>query len=157
MHHPLSDPDQIRELFRSSGLRCTRQRELIYAALAASRLHPTAEDLYQQVSAEDPGLSLATVYNTLDAFTDAGLAQRVSDTTAAGPARFDADMSQHAHLVETGGAITDLPADLNDRLHASLDPALLTEIESRLGVRVRGLRVQIAVERDRTAESDNGE
>ena len=155
MHHPLRDADQIRELFRSAGLRCTRQRE-IYTALAASRLHPTAEDLHQQVMAEDPGLSLATVYNTLDAFTEAGLAQRVSDTTAAGPARFDADMSQHAHLVETGGGITDLPADLNDRLHASLDPALLTEIESRLGVRVRGLRVQIAVERD-GHRSDNGE
>ena len=38
---------RIRELFSHHGIRCTRQREDIYAALHASRAHPTADELFQ--------------------------------------------------------------------------------------------------------------
>ena len=59
--------DETAQLFASRGLRCTRQRRAIYDALAASRKHPTADELYRHVVDDcgDCGVSLATVYNTL--------------------------------------------------------------------------------------------
>ncbi|MEC9373006.1 MAG: transcriptional repressor, partial [Planctomycetota bacterium] len=66
-----------RTLFARHGLRCTRQRLDVYTALAAAKDHPTAEDLYFRVRAEQPGLSLSTVYNTLETFCRHGLCRRL--------------------------------------------------------------------------------
>src|SRR5688572_33199603 len=87
----------VREVFARRGLRCTRQREILYEVLAECRSHPTAEDLFRlaAVRAGTPGccdgglepMSLATVYNALDAFVAAGLARRIA--CPCGPARFD--------------------------------------------------------------------
>ena len=74
----------LRELFRAHGLRCTRQRERIYEALASSTSHPTAEELHLAVRDADGGLSLATVYNTLEAFTERGLCRRVPSASTSG-------------------------------------------------------------------------
>jgi Fe2+ or Zn2+ uptake regulation protein len=139
--------DGIRELFAQRGLRCTRQRELLYEALAECRTHPTAEELFHAATVRgargDSGeaLSLATVYNTLDAFLACGLARRIA--CQAGPARFDADMSEHAHICTTDGRLVDLPHDLNSRLLDQIPPSLMAEVERRLGVRVAGVSVQV--------------
>ena len=66
------EPHAIGELFRARGFRRTKQREAIYAGWAASRVHPTADELLVVVRAGEPCLSLATVYNTLEAFVAAG-------------------------------------------------------------------------------------
>mgnify|MGYP000892729480 CR=1 FL=1 len=131
----------IRDIFHRCGLRCTRQRELVYGALAATKLHPTAEELYRTVQLSDPGVSLATVYNTLDALLDCGLARRIPG--GEGPARFDAHTHAHVHLVLPGGRVTDVPDDLSDRLLAGLCPQAMAELESRLGIRVDQLSLQL--------------
>ena len=128
-------PD-LRGLFRAHGLRCTRQRERIYEALAASKAHPTAEELHITVKDTDGGLSLATVYNTLEAFTERGLCRRLPAANGSGPCRFDADVSHHAHIVLDDGRILDLPSDLGERVETQVPPRVLDEIESRLGVRI---------------------
>lgn len=138
--------DGTRELFTRHGIRWTRQREVLYETLAASKTHPTSEELFDTVTARgapEPGEvhSLATVYNTLDTFVASGLARRIA--CAAGPARYDADMSEHAHLTTTDGRIHDLPDDLSARLLDQVPPSLLGEIERRLGVRVEGISVQV--------------
>lgn len=131
----------IRAAFREHGLRWTLRRERVYAALAASGSHPTADALYELVGRQDTGLSLATVYNTLEALVKHGLARRLS--VGGGPQRFDADMSEHAHVTTPEGGIADLPEDLSRAILGSIDGSVLAEVERRLGVRVGGVRVEV--------------
>lgn len=136
----------IRDLLSARGLRCTPQRELIYAALAASSIHPTAEELHNAVcrASKAAGLSLATVYNALDAFTRHGLARRIAPTCGGSAAafRYDADLSSHAHIVMADGGMRDLPPDLSARILGHLPANLTDEVERRMGVRVRRVRVE---------------
>jgi Fur family peroxide stress response transcriptional regulator len=141
-HHPPT-PDEVRSLFRDRGLRCTRQRELIYAALAATHTHPTAEELFHTVRGDEPGLSLATIYNTLEVFTDRGLCRRLPSASGNGPCRFDADTDQHAHIVLGDGRIVDIPADLVKGLSDSISPRIRAELEARLGIRITGVHIQL--------------
>lgn len=139
----IDDPN-FRSLFRRYGLRHTRQRELVYAALASTMTHPTADELYQKVHAKDSGLSLATVYNTLDALVECGLCRRMPTSQGAGPCRFDADISAHVHVATADGRVVDVPVDLSRRLLAGLDRGVVAEIESRLGVPLGEISVQVA-------------
>jgi len=132
----------LREMFASRGLRCTRQREEIYRALAETRSHPTAEELFETVRGRLPGVSLATVYNTLDAFVREGLCLRLS-CPASDACRFDADTSEHAHLVLPDGRVVDVPPDISKRLLDRFAEDDRAELERRLGVRVAGISLQI--------------
>ncbi len=140
---PFMEP--IRALFSKHGLRCTPQREEVYRALASTKAHPTAEELLGMVRPKQPGISLATVYNTLDAFERRGLCRKFNVTTEAGgssAARFDADVSEHVHLLTDDGRVRDIPPDMGDQLLASLPAELIEAIERRLGVRIDGVRVE---------------
>ena len=96
---------------RAVGLRPTRQR------LALARLlfekgdrHVTADDLHAEAEAAGVGVSLATVYNTLNQFTQAGLLRAVA--VEAGRAYFDTNTSEHHHFFfEEGGRLADIPAE----------------------------------------------
>ncbi|MGE0096608.1 MAG: iron response transcriptional regulator IrrA [Alphaproteobacteria bacterium] len=94
---------------RAAGLRPTRQR------LALARLlfgkgdrHVTAEQLHAEATGEGIRVSLATVYNSLHQFTDAGLLREV----VVDPVRryFDTNVSGHHHFfVEADGELLDIP------------------------------------------------
>ncbi len=133
--------EEVRELFRKHDLRCTRQREVVYAALAGATTHPTAEELHQMVRDAEPGLSLATVYNTLEVLIQCGLARRISGQS--GCCRFDARMEPHVHVTTEDGRLLDAPGDLSGRLLAALSPELLKELETRMGVEIGHLNVQV--------------
>jgi Fur family peroxide stress response transcriptional regulator len=90
----------IQERFRARGLKSTPQRTAIYEALSQSTAHPTAEELYAEVSPRFPMLSLNTVYYTLGALQKAGLIQEVN--VGHNRARFDANLSPHHHLICLG-------------------------------------------------------
>lgn len=125
----------IRRLFTEHGLRCTRQRVAIYDRLRASKSHPTAEELFEDVRHTCDGLSLATVYNTLEALCEAGLCRKLS--LNCGCARFDADIEPHLHLLnDDTGEIHDVPTDLSERLLTQLSDDVLRDIERRLGVQI---------------------
>jgi Fe2+ or Zn2+ uptake regulation protein len=142
--------EPTRILLARHGLRCTRQREMLYECLAGSKAHPTAEELFQMASARagrnDEALSLATVYNTLEVFTDRGLCRRLSSPS--GACRYDADMRDHVHVATPDGRVCDLPDDLSHRLLQNLPSDLKDEIEKRLGIRVHGLSVQVSAAPD---------
>jgi Fur family transcriptional regulator, peroxide stress response regulator len=140
----------VRQVFERCGLRCTRQRELIYAALVCTREHPTAEELLGLVRSDDSGLSLATVYNTLEALTECRLVRRIPCPSGSGPCRFDAITSNHVHLA-LDGRLMDLPEDLSARLLEHVPASLLSELEERLGVRVAGVSIQITASADPAA------
>jgi len=95
-----------------SDLRPTRQRVALAALLVGDgqNRHVTAESLF--ASAKDMGesVSLATVYNTLKAFCDAGLMQEV--TVDGSKSYFDTNTHDHPHFYwEDEGRLTDAPAD----------------------------------------------
>jgi Fe2+ or Zn2+ uptake regulation protein len=136
----------IRDLLGTHGLRCTAQRELIYSTLMASKVHPTAEELHNTLSRmnDSGGISLATVYNALDAFTRHGLARRIAPTCGGSSAafRYDADISDHAHAVMADGSMHDLPEDLSKRVIAQLPRELIDEVERRMGMRIHRVGVE---------------
>ncbi|MEQ8845142.1 MAG: transcriptional repressor [Phycisphaerales bacterium] len=143
--------DDHRDLFAAHGLRCTRQRQVVYAALAVSREHPTAEAIFDAVRRDagpdlgPKGISLATVYNTLETLTQRGLCRKLA--TPGGPTRFDAITDEHAHVVGADGSMADLPEDLSDRVMAGVrDPELIAEIERRLGLKVGRISIHLSTQ-----------
>jgi Fur family iron response transcriptional regulator len=95
---------------KACGLRPTRQRlQLAGLLFAASDRHVTAESLHGEVTAAGMKVSLATVYNTLHQFTDAGLLRQV--VVDAGRSYFDTNVSDHSHFFhEDEGRLIDIPS-----------------------------------------------
>ncbi len=133
----------IRKSFRKAGLRHTRQREAVFAALRATNAHPTAEELFEMIRECEcePGLSLATVYNSLEALTDARLCQRLPSN--GGPIRYDADLRQHVHLVLQDGRVLDVPDDLAGQVLDSLPEGFADQLEACCGIPVGSLGIQL--------------
>lgn len=127
-------------VFARHGLRCTRQRLFLYDALVNTASHPTAEELYAQVRTQIDGLSLATVYNTLEAFCRAGLCRKLP---SCGGARYDADPREHMHITTTDGGVRDVPEELGVQLLNSLPRSVLNEVERRTGVRIRRVSIDL--------------
>ena len=69
-------PDRIEKICIEKGLRMTEQRRVIARVLSMSHDHPDAEELHRRASAEDPRISLATVYRTVRLFEEAGIIER---------------------------------------------------------------------------------
>lgn len=82
---------------RAAGLRPTRQRLALGSLLFDGRdRHVTAETLHEEVRGSGANVSLATVYNTLHQFTEAGLLREV--VVNAGASHFDTNVGAHHHL-----------------------------------------------------------
>lgn len=94
---------------RHYGLRPTRQRIALADLLfAKGDRHLTVEELHEEAVAADVPVSLATVYNTLHQFTEAGLIRVLAVESA--KTYFDTNTSDHHHFfVEGRNEILDLP------------------------------------------------
>ena len=111
-----SAPDDIRAALRGHGLRVTPQRLAVHGALHALGRHATAEQVLERVTGTVPGVSLPTVYATLEVLADLGLASRVHAGRAL---RYDPRVDPHHHFVcDACGAVVDLDGDID------LQPAL---------------------------------
>ena len=143
-------PEDLRSYFAIRGVRWTRRREEIFAALCACAEHPTAEELFQKVGVRDEGMSLATVYSTLELFTRRGLCRRINPAHGpdrrAGGARYDADTTEHAHVVTADGRVIDLPDDLGREVLAHLPTGVLEAVRARTGVRVGRISIEFIEE-----------
>jgi Fur family peroxide stress response transcriptional regulator len=111
--------EDIQQKFRDCGLKSTPQRTAIYQALVHSTAHPTAEDLFAQVSPTYPMLSLNTVYYTLGVLRTAGLVQEVN--IGHDRARFDANLSPHDHVICQG--CQDILDVIDPRLNGLTSPS----------------------------------
>jgi len=99
--------DTMLRVLRRAGLKLTAQRVAIVREIADDLSHPTAQDLYERLRAAHPGMSFATVYNTLDALASCGL---TSSLHLGGAVRFDPNASAHHHAVcDACGAVADVP------------------------------------------------
>ena len=88
----LLTPSEVTDILRRNKKKVTPQRLAVYAALADTTEHPTAETLYKELRADYPTMSLATVYKSLDAFCEIGM--NVGEEAF----RYDADISPHPHI-----------------------------------------------------------
>ena len=113
-------PGNIGGLLRDAGLRPTRQRVALgWLLFAKGDRHVSAEMLHEEAQKARVPVSLATVYNTLHQFTEAGLLREVA--VDGSKTYFDTNLSDHHHfflegeerLVDIPGgriAVSDLPA-----------------------------------------------
>ncbi|MCP3902835.1 MAG: transcriptional repressor [Planctomycetes bacterium] len=144
-----------RELFATHSLRCTRQRMAVYEALCECEQHPTAEELFRLVKPRTQKLSLATVYNSLETLTGAGLVRRLPTTN--GCCRYDADTSEHLHVCfRSGSEILDVPPGLSHRLIEGVPRDGLEAIGRHLGMRIDGICVQLIAAPEPADGSPNG-
>jgi Fur family transcriptional regulator, iron response regulator len=99
----------VKAMLRDVGLRPTRQRmSLGWLLFAKGDRHITAEMLYEEATNAKVPVSLATVYNTLHQFTDAGLLRQVA--VDGSKTYFDTNATQHHHFfVEGENALVDIP------------------------------------------------
>ncbi|WP_208999127.1 iron response transcriptional regulator IrrA [Roseibium sediminis] len=101
----------VSNMLRNAGLRPTRQRvslaELLYSK---GDRHISAEHLHEEAVAANVPVSLATVYNTLHQFTEAGLLREVAiDGTKT---YFDTNVSDHHHFfIEGENKVVDIPGE----------------------------------------------
>lgn len=101
----------VRTALRRVGLRPTRQRlSLGQLLFSAGGRHVSAESLHEEAQGANISVSLATVYNTLNQFTKAGLLREIAiDGTRS---YFDTNVSDHHHyLVEETNEVIDIPVD----------------------------------------------
>jgi len=109
--HAQTDDETVPARLKRAGLRPTRQR-LALAALLFDRghRHVTAEQLQGEAGTNAIKVSLATIYNTLHQFTEAGLLREV--VIEPGRSYFDTNIDDHHHFyMEGSGRLLDIPAD----------------------------------------------
>lgn len=119
----------------AKGLRMTEQRRIIAGVLEAADDHPDVEDLYTRASAQDPNISIATVYRTVKLFEEAGILEKLE--FGDGRARYeDADRDHHDHLIDmtTGEVIEFVDPEIE---------ALQEKIATRLGFTLKGHRLEL--------------
>jgi len=108
-----ADSERLEDIVRqmqTRGYRLTPQRMAIVRAVLEDHAHPSVEQIYRQVSAVFPMLSLATVYKTLHVLKELGV---VTELRVDGCSHYDVAAGPHAHFVCVEcQAIIDLPAEV---------------------------------------------
>jgi len=101
----------MREKLQQSGLRATNQRlTLAHLLFGHGNRHVTAELLYKEASKTGLGISLATIYNTLNQFHEAGLLREV--IIDQNRSYFDTNLHEHHHFfVESEARLIDIDED----------------------------------------------
>ena len=114
-----SDDLVLRRTLQEHGHRYTDQRAAVFRLVARSRVHPTAEDVFLGVRIEVPGISLATVYKSLETLVGCGLAKKLNLDD--GSARFCGRLEPHHHArCLVCGGVSDVPGELGDSEVAAL-------------------------------------
>jgi Fe2+ or Zn2+ uptake regulation protein len=106
--------EELSERLRERGLRATSQRLVMHRLLRERNRHLTAEELLDEASARLPGISLPTVYSTLELFEELGVVHRVNG--GGGTLLWDTRGDDHHHLVcRRCGRVEDIdtPLDLS--------------------------------------------
>jgi Fur family peroxide stress response transcriptional regulator len=88
--------DRATDTLKEIGLRVTPQRQAILRLLDGNRTHPSAHSIYLEILKEYPGISFATVYNTLSRLAEAGKIQELDIDP--NKKRFDPCNALHYHF-----------------------------------------------------------
>lgn len=88
--------EEVISVLTENGLKVTPQRMGVLHAVRNSSQHPTADQIYDLVKLDYPGITQATVYNILEIFTENNLVHKVF--TPEGKQRFDPLSTHHGHI-----------------------------------------------------------
>ena len=87
---------ELNERLAHSGLRLTPQRQQVHEVLREKMDHPTADQVFMRAKSKMPEISMATVYNCLDALVQCGMVRQV--TLDRGATRYCPNMQDHSHF-----------------------------------------------------------
>jgi len=122
----------MEDALRVAGYRLTRQRKAILNYLATTDAHPSAQQVFQEAKKDHPGLSLATVYNTLETLARMGLI-KVLDFQAM-ENRHETNLGPHINLICTScGKIQDFEGGTT--IHAG-------KVREKFGFEVKDFRLE---------------
>ncbi len=93
----MRSPSELSADYRSRGLKLTPQRQLLFRLLYGNEAHPSAELLFAAASEVMPGISLRTVYQTLNELV--AIEEIRTLDLGDGPLRFDPNIDRHHHLL----------------------------------------------------------
>lgn len=125
----------LENAFKNAGLKLTQQRIEIFQELITFDGHPTAENIYKNLSARMPTLSIDTVYRTLSTLAEIGLIEKIQGID--NHTVFDTNLTKHHHFVCTKcNRIYDFQLNNLDNI------ILSTELISSLGV-VQTTRIEL--------------
>jgi Fe2+ or Zn2+ uptake regulation protein len=96
-HTPPRDDAELAALLRERGLRATSQRLVMHRLLRDRDRHLSAEELLSEASRRLPGVSLPTVYATLELFERLGVVRRVNG--GGGTLLWDTRADAHGHTI----------------------------------------------------------
>jgi Fur family transcriptional regulator, peroxide stress response regulator len=84
------------EQLKNKGIRPSYQRLKVLEFLHLKGGHPTVDEIFRALSADNPSLSKVTIYNTLHILGEAGLLQvvEIDDTEK----RYDITLTNHGHF-----------------------------------------------------------
>jgi Fur family ferric uptake transcriptional regulator len=137
--------DRIEKLCIERGMRMTEQRRVIARVLSESMDHPDVEELYRRASAQDPHISIATVYRTVRLFEEAGVVER--HDFGDGRSRYEeAGDDHHDHLIDTrSGEVVEFFDEEIEKMKEA--------IAERLGYKLIGHKLELyGVPLDKTGE-----
>ena len=106
--NPLSDYNKAINTLQKHNIRPTKQRMILAKLLfEKGRRHISAEELYDEVKNDDRKISLATIYNTIDAFKKARHLKKI--LTNNNTSYFDTNISSHHHFYDNeNNELTDI-------------------------------------------------
>lgn len=117
-----------------NGLRMTKHRKEVYSSLLEKTDHPTATEVFDRVHQVAPTISLATVYNCLEALVSHDLVQQVNFDRE--PSRYCSNLKEHGHFHDkNSGVIHDVTFKKGVQLDEILDlpaGAVITDFELTL-------------------------
>ncbi|GAB6152448.1 transcriptional repressor [Desulfosporosinus burensis] len=126
------DAIEILKQLKNKGVRFTPQRQAILEFILETVSHPTADEIYHHVKEKFPGVSLGTIYNTLNMLKEHGHLLELSYGDMS--SRFDGNPENHYHIVcSRCGKVADLHRPLID---------MDQEVEEQSGFQVFGHRME---------------
>jgi len=87
---------QVKETLVAAGLKATHPRIAVLYELMLKDEHPSVDQLYERVKAQNPSVSLGSVYRILEKLVEANLVYQVATKT--GTKRYDANLEPHSHI-----------------------------------------------------------
>ena len=91
--------EKLRDYCKERSIPLTQQRLEVYRELVWSKDHPSPEEIHRHLREKYPTISLATVYNNLEALSKMGFARKINPLSD--HARYDGDTSSHNHFICT--------------------------------------------------------
>ena len=89
--------EQLISTLRNNGYKVTPQRLAICKWVLSSEDHPSAEQVFEKVSKQHPGISMTTIYHTLDMLKELGLVSELGLGNQ--PLRYDPNTSVHVNVI----------------------------------------------------------